>query len=57
MAYLVSLSPARKSLTLTETHTMDYELSASAAFLRIDDGKANVVGHSFLDTMPNGRNP
>lgn len=42
------------SLTRTETHTMDYELSGCTAFLRIDDGKANVVGHSFLDDVNAG---
>ena len=33
---------------------MDYELNGHTAFLRIDDGKANAVGHSFLDHVNAG---
>ena len=33
---------------------MEYELNGHAAFLRIDDGKANAVGHSFLDDVNAG---
>jgi len=33
---------------------MEYELNGHTAFLRIDDGKANAVGHSFLDDVNAG---
>jgi enoyl-CoA hydratase len=33
---------------------MEYELNGNTAFLRIDDGKANAVGHSFLDDVNGG---
>jgi enoyl-CoA hydratase len=33
---------------------MDFELSDNIAILRFDDGKANAVGHSFLDQVNDG---
>ena len=33
---------------------MDFELADNIAILRIDDGKANAVGHSFLDQVNEG---
>ncbi|MEM7217095.1 MAG: crotonase/enoyl-CoA hydratase family protein [Pseudomonadota bacterium] len=32
----------------------EYELQGSVAHLRFDDGKANVVGHDFIDAMLGG---
>ena len=33
---------------------MQYELDENVAVLQFDDGKANVVGHSFLDDVNAG---
>lgn len=33
---------------------MEYQLNEHTAFLRIDDGKANAVGHNFLDEVNAG---
>ena len=33
---------------------MEYQLNGQTAFLRIDDGKANAVGHTFLDEINAG---
>jgi enoyl-CoA hydratase len=41
------------NFTQKDCHSMKYELQNNIALVSIDDGKANAVGHSFLDGLNN----